>query len=119
MSNEQMNVRGSDGREFLPGFSAPFEHLLRLQRDEHTDRPTVPLPLAFLLTAVAFWLGLYRLLIPFSEAVVAALPVERHSHPGRSLQFFFYDTPKVLLLLFVGTVAIGILALGFIFNAIL
>lgn len=56
-------------------------------------------PLAFLLIAAAVWLGLYQLLIPFSEAVVAALPVERQSHLGNSLQFFFYDVPKVLLLL--------------------
>jgi uncharacterized protein len=30
---------------------------------------------------------------------VALLPVERTSHLGAALQFFFYDTPKVLLLL--------------------
>jgi len=56
-------------------------------------------PWAFLLIATAVWWGLYQGLIPFSEAVVAALPVERQSHLGNSLQFFFYDTPKVLLLL--------------------
>ena len=39
------------------------------------------------------------LLAPASEALVAALPVERASHLGGALQFFFYDTPKVLLLL--------------------
>jgi hypothetical protein len=37
--------------------------------------------------------------MPASEALVAALPVERDSHLGGALQFFFYDTPKVLLLL--------------------
>jgi hypothetical protein len=57
-------------------------------------RPTV-----FLVVATAIWLGLYQLLIPFSEAMVALLPVERQSHLGSALQFFFYDTPKVLLLL--------------------
>lgn len=56
-------------------------------------------PLVFLLTAAALWWGLYPLLIPFSEAMVAALPVDRASQLGSSLQFFFYDTPKVLLLL--------------------
>lgn len=56
-------------------------------------------PLAFLLISAAVWLGLYQMLIPFSEAVVGALPLERQSHLGNSLQFFFYDTPKVLLLL--------------------
>jgi uncharacterized membrane protein YraQ (UPF0718 family) len=56
-------------------------------------------PIAFLLITAAVWLGLYQLLIPFSEAMVSALPVERQSHLGNSLQFFFYDVPKVLLLL--------------------
>lgn len=56
-------------------------------------------PLAFMACAAAVWLVLYQLLVPFSEAVVALLPVQRDSHLGSSLQFFFYDTPKVLLLL--------------------
>jgi uncharacterized membrane protein YraQ (UPF0718 family) len=56
-------------------------------------------PFAFLaLAALAWWLA-YRALVPLSEAIVALLPVERASHLGAALQFFFYDTPKVLLLL--------------------
>ena len=49
--------------------------------------------------AAGIWFALYRLLAPASEALVAALPVDRASHLGSALQFFFYDTPKVLLLL--------------------
>lgn len=56
-------------------------------------------PVAFLLAAAALWWGLYQSLIPASEALVARLPVDRQSHLGSALQFFFYDTPKVLLLL--------------------
>lgn len=56
-------------------------------------------PRLFLLFAAGLWFALYRLLAPASEALVAALPVERSSHLGGALQFFFYDTPKVLLLL--------------------
>ncbi|MDQ5767483.1 permease [Thiothrix subterranea] len=56
-------------------------------------------PLLFVLLATAVWFLLYRSLIPASEALVAALPIERDSHLGGALQFFFYDTPKVLLLL--------------------
>lgn len=44
-------------------------------------------------------MALYWSLIPVSEALVAALPVDRSSHLGGALQFFLYDTPKVLLLL--------------------
>lgn len=56
-------------------------------------------PLLFLILAALFWFALYQTLAPVSEAIVAALPVERGSHAGSALQFFFYDTPKVLLLL--------------------
>jgi uncharacterized membrane protein YraQ (UPF0718 family) len=56
-------------------------------------------PTIFLVTATLMWFGLYVALIPVSEALVAALPVDRDSHLGGALQFFFYDTPKVLLLL--------------------
>ena len=56
-------------------------------------------PVAFLILAATVWLGLYQTLNPAAEALVAALPVDRASHLGGALQFFFYDTPKVLLLL--------------------
>lgn len=56
-------------------------------------------PILFLIVATAIWFSLYQTLIPASEALVAALPVDRASHLGGALQFFFYDTPKVLLLL--------------------
>ncbi len=56
-------------------------------------------PRLFLFTAALVWFVLYRALTPASEALVAALPVDRNSHLGGALQFFLYDTPKVLLLL--------------------
>jgi len=56
-------------------------------------------PVAFLVLAALVWLGLYQMLDPTAEALVAVLPVDRTSHLGGALQFFFYDTPKVLMLL--------------------
>ena len=56
-------------------------------------------PFSFLLLAVVVWFTLYQALDPAAEALVGALPVARDSHLGGALQFFFYDTPKVLLLL--------------------
>jgi len=56
-------------------------------------------PRQFLVSAAVLWVALYWALVPASEALVAALPVDRASHLGGALQFFFYDTPKVLLLL--------------------
>ncbi|HEY6553621.1 MAG TPA: permease [Vicinamibacteria bacterium] len=56
-------------------------------------------PREFLGLASLTWLALYLALVPASEALVAILPVDRASHLGGALQFFLYDTPKVLLLL--------------------
>lgn len=70
-----------------------------MQGIQQLKRLSAQQPRVFLLLAVASWFLLYRTLIPASEALVAVLPVERNSHLGGALQFFFYDTPKVLLLL--------------------
>lgn len=56
-------------------------------------------PRGFLALAALLWWLLYQSLMPASEALVALLPVDRSSHLGGALQFFLYDTPKVLLLL--------------------
>ena len=56
-------------------------------------------PILFLGVGIAVWVALYSVLVPVSEAIVGMLPVDRQSHLGGALQFFFYDTPKVLLLL--------------------
>jgi uncharacterized protein len=56
-------------------------------------------PTAFLASAAVVWWALYQALLPAAQALVGALPVERTSHLGGALEFFFYDTPKVLLLL--------------------
>lgn len=56
-------------------------------------------PKTLLLLMVGLWWGIYQTLIPLSEHVVQLLPIERDSRLGSALQFFFYDTPKVLMLL--------------------
>lgn len=56
-------------------------------------------PKIFLTMVIITWFSLYQLLIPISETLVAALPFARNSHIGVSLQFFFYDTPKIFMLL--------------------
>jgi uncharacterized protein len=56
-------------------------------------------PRLFLVMAAAAWFVAYQALLPAAEALTRMLPVDRDSHLGAALQFFFYDTPKVLLLL--------------------
>lgn len=61
-----------------------------------------------IVAVVAAWWAVYRQLVPFSEWVVSLLPVERHSHTGEALAFFFYDVPKVMLLLTLIVFAMGV-----------
>ena len=56
-------------------------------------------PKLFLVIATLIWLAIYQALNPLAEALVAQMPVDRASHLGGALQFFFYDTPRVLMLL--------------------
>lgn len=56
-------------------------------------------PRAFLVLAIAAWLAAYQTLLPAAKALVRLLPVDPASHLGGALEFFFYDAPKVLLLL--------------------
>ena len=56
-------------------------------------------PKGFLAAAALAWIAVYLSLSPVADALVSALPVDRASHLGGALVFFFFDTPKVLLLL--------------------
>lgn len=56
-------------------------------------------PKQFLGLAMLCWVGLYQSLLPVSETLMAALPLDQETHFGKAVQFFLYDTPKVLLLL--------------------
>jgi len=64
-------------------------------------------PLLFLIIVATIWLALYQSLIPLSELIVQNLPVERNSRLGSALQFFLYDTPKVLMLLTAVVMVMG------------
>jgi len=56
-------------------------------------------PRSFLVIAAVIWFGIYKMLEPLSHIMVKALQLEPGSHAYDALQFFLYDTPKVLLLL--------------------
>ena len=56
-------------------------------------------PKLFVIVVAVAWLVAFQALAPASEALTGLLPVDRASHLGGALQFFLYDTPKVLLLL--------------------
>jgi uncharacterized membrane protein YraQ (UPF0718 family) len=64
--------------------------------------------LAGLLLALVGWALIYSQLIPASEWLVSLLPVDRRSHLGEAFAFFFYDTPKVIMLLTLIVFAMGV-----------
>jgi len=57
---------------------------------------------------MAVWWFAYQQLIPLSEWLVSMLPIVRRSHTGEALAFFFYDTPKVMMLLTLIVFAMGV-----------
>lgn len=61
-----------------------------------------------LLATLLMWVLAYRQLGPGSEWLVSLLPVERHSHAGEALAFFFYDVPKVMMLLALIVFVMGV-----------
>jgi uncharacterized membrane protein YraQ (UPF0718 family) len=74
-----------------------------------TTRRDPALPwLAGSVAAIAAWGLLYSQLVPFSDWLVSLLPVDRHAQLGESIAFFFYDVPKVLLLLTLVVFAMGV-----------
>ncbi|NOX35127.1 MAG: permease [Deltaproteobacteria bacterium] len=61
-------------------------------------------------TAIYIWWVVYRFLPTLSSWVTySLLPIEKESHLGASVEFFFYDTPKVMMLLFLVVFGVGII----------
>ena len=58
--------------------------------------------------ALAAWFAVYAQLQPFSRWLVARMPIRPDSHLAASVEFFFYDTPKVLMLLTLVVFAMGV-----------
>ncbi len=64
----------------------------------------------FGLVGLALWYGVYKQLEPFSHFFAySLLGLKQGSHLGESIQFFFYDTPKVMMLLTLVVFIIGML----------
>ncbi|GAB4344350.1 MAG: permease [Gammaproteobacteria bacterium] len=58
--------------------------------------------------AAVVWVFLYWHLTDFADAVLALTGLERATHLGEAVHFFFYDTPKVFLLLIGVVFVIGV-----------
>ena len=73
-----------------------------------TREKFTPAWLAGTAAAVALWFAAYSQLAPLSNWVVLQLPLERGSHLSDAVQFFIYDTPKVLMLLTLVVFGMGV-----------
>lgn len=81
--------------------------------ENHDDRTVVQRSSALLwvagtLAGLVLWGVLYSYLIPFSQWVVAVLGIDQGTALGQAVAFFFYDAPKVLLLLTLVVFVMGI-----------
>ncbi len=92
--------------EYVPGFTAYFRKAIRMAQTLSTETPQPAQKnqslkaIAMVGAAVVAWLVLYNILQPFANwlaYVLLSLPLE--SHLGQSMAFFFYDVPKIILLL--------------------
>jgi uncharacterized membrane protein YraQ (UPF0718 family) len=54
---------------------------------------------AMLAIAAVLWVAAYAWLAEFADAAIGVLGLTRQTHLGEAVHFFFFDTPKVLLLL--------------------
>jgi len=59
---------------------------------------------------ILIWWLIYTRLLSFASFITySLLKIEKGSHLGASLEFFFYDTPKVMMLLFLVVFGVGII----------
>ena len=65
-------------------------------------------PWGWLALGLVAWVLAYASLIPLADTLVARLGLSQQTHLGEALQFFFYDTPKVLLLLTLIVFVMGV-----------
>lgn len=71
--------------------------------------PSSSLWIGGVLLSVALWGLAYCQLVPFSEWIVSLLPIANEGHLHEAATFFFYDTPKVLLLLTLVVFVMGVI----------
>ncbi len=79
-------------------------------QDESRLRASALLSFVFGAVGIYLWWVAYGFLPAFSSWIsYGILPVSKGTHLGDSVEFFFYDTPKVMMLLFIVVFGVGII----------
>jgi uncharacterized membrane protein YraQ (UPF0718 family) len=92
--------------EYVPGFTTYLRKATRMAQILSTETPQPAQKnqgikaIALVGAAAVAWLILYNLIQPFANWLAyGLLSLPQESHLGQSLAFFFYDVPKIILLL--------------------
>jgi uncharacterized protein len=92
--------------EYIRGFTTPLEKVKQMAQTISSETPppaqkTLNLKaFAIVGAAAVVWLVLYNVIQPFANWIsYGLLALPQDSHLGQSLAFFFYDVPKIILLL--------------------
>lgn len=73
-------------------------------------RPRLPVKSVLLILSLAAWWPLYSQLLPFSQWLTYnLLGLAPQTHMGEAVAFFFYDTPKVFMLLVLVVFGVGLI----------
>ena len=78
--------------------SKPSELSVTSTTDTQKETPELLWTLGIAATAI-IWFFIYGQLVRFADEVIDLLGLTRQSKLGETIHFFFYDTPKVLMLL--------------------
>ncbi len=84
---------------------------MEISESQHAPHKNLlPLYLSGGIIGLVIWWLIYRQLLPFASFLTySVLNIGKSSHLGASVEFFFYDTPKVLMLLTLVVFGVGII----------
>lgn len=78
-------------------------------KEPKSPKESALLWIASTIAGIAVWFLIYSRLVTFSEWIASLFPMEEGTHLYEAVKFFFYDTPKVLMLLSLVIFVMGII----------
>ncbi|MCP3926474.1 MAG: permease [Desulfobacterales bacterium] len=83
---------------------------MKSKTDDKKINKALLLNILMITTGITLWWFIYKSLPEISSwATYSLLQIEKGSHIGSSIEFFLYDTPKVMMLLFIVVFGVGMI----------